>query len=253
MEEIDQENSGPKTLSLRSFRGGYAKGLGLQPGDKIVGLDGEEFFGSEADISQRFDVDEEEYARNQIQAVLTVSREGRIFNVIIDQPLSVAFEENDAVEEINPAKLEECLRQAKSDSLVQYMIFYDIKKNAELVIRNSSLLAMIMPPFWFLNQRVWEAAVASLLGLVATLAVNWILAAIYFVILCLYVGREQMNLAIAFMSYRRFIYLQSIAAETELQAQRMALGIDEELFFQRPVQGLEQIRPKKIRKTLSKA
>ena len=253
MDLLDQEPSGSKTLNLKSFRGSYAKNLGLQLGDRIVGLDGKEFFGSASDINERFDVDEEEYARTTIQAVLTVSREGRIFNVIIDQPLSVTFEEKDAVEVINPTRLEELLQTAQSDSLSQYMIFYDIKKNAELVLRTKSLLAMIMPPFWFLNQRAWEAAIASLLALVATLAVHWLLAMIYFVVLCLYVGREHMNLAISFMSYRRFIYLQTIAAESELQAQRVALSIDEELFFQRPVQGLEQIRPKKRKKNQSKA
>ena len=253
MDVLDQEPSSPKALSLKSFRGGYAKNLGLQLGDRIVGLDGDEFFGSASDINERFDVDEEEYARATIQAVLTVSREGRIFNVIIDQPLLVTFEEKDAVEVINPTRFEELLQNAKSDGLYQYMIFYDIKKNAELVLRTKSLLAMIMPPFWFLNQRVWEAAIASLLALAATLAVHWLLAMIYFVVLCLYVGREHMNLAISFMSYRRFIYLQTIAAETELQAQRVALSIDEELFFQRPVQGLEQIRPKKRKKNQSKA
>ena len=253
MDEIDQEAPVPKTLSLKSFRGGYAKSLGLQLGDRIVGLDGEEFLGSAADINERFDVDEEEYTRTQIQAVLTVSRDSRIFNVIIDQPLSVKFEEKDAVEAINPTKMEELLQHAKSDNLSQYMIFYDMKKNAELVLRTKSLLAMIIPPFWFLNQRVWEAAIASLLGLVATLAVHWLLAVIYFAVLCLYVGRERMNLAVSFMSYGRFLYLQTIAAETELQAQKVALSIDEELFFQRPVQGLEQIRPKKRKKNQSKA
>ena len=79
---------------------------------------------------------------------------------------------------------------------------------------------MIIPPFWFLNQRVWEAAIASILGFIATFAVHWLLGVIYFAVLCLYVGREHMNLAVSFMSYRRFIYLQTIAAETELQRQQ---------------------------------
>ena len=112
---------------------------------------------------------------------------------------------------------------------------------------------MVIPPFWFLNQRVWEAAIASLLGLLATFAVHWILAVIYFVILCLYVGREHMNLAISFMNYRRFLYFQTIAAETELQAQRVAISLDNELYFRKPVHGLEQIKPRKRRKTPSKA
>jgi len=253
MDYTDQENPAPKNLCIKSFKGGYARSLGLQLGDSIVGLDGKEFFGSIAEINERFDFDEQERVDAPIQAVLTVCRGSNFFNVIIDQPLAAKFEEKDVIHLSGQTKIEELLHSAKSNSLYEYMIFYDIKKNAELVLKSKSLLAMIIPPFWFLNQRVWEAALASILGLIATFAVHWILAAIYFTVLCLYVGREHMNLAVSFMSYRRFIYLQTIAAETELQAQQVALNLDAELFFKQPVQGLEQIRPKKRTRSLSKA
>jgi hypothetical protein len=46
--------------------------------------------------------------------------------------------------------------------------------------------------------------------------------------------------------------LQSVAATDELQAQRVALAIDSDLYFKRPVEGLTQHkkRRKKKRKTL---
>jgi hypothetical protein len=97
-----------------------------------------------------------------------------------------------------------------------------------------------------------EAMMASILGGLATVTVHWALGAIYYTILCLYVGREQFNMAMAFMSYKRMIYLQSVAATDELQAQRVALAIDSDLYFKRPVEGLTQHkkRRKKKRKTL---
>lgn len=252
MDEINQESPTPKTLKIKSLRGGYAKSLGLQVGDKIIGLDGEEFFGGIKDINIRFDLDDDEDRHDPTQAVLTLSRDERIFNVIIDQPLSVKCEELDALETTDLKNKEDFLRIAAFENLSQYMIFHDVKKNAELVLKSKSLLAMVIPPFWFLNQRIWEAAIASLLGLLATFAVHWILAVIYFVVLCLYVGREHMNLAVSFMSYRRFLYLQTIAAQTELQAQQVALSLDDELYFKKPVQGLQQIKPNRRNKSLSK-
>lgn len=252
MEELNQELPDQKILKIKTVRGGYAKGLGLQVGDKIIGLDGEEFFGSIADINMLFDSDDDDDQHSRIQAVLTLSRQERIFNVIIDQPISVKCDAVDILEVADLKQKEEFLKTATFENLSQYMIFHDVKKNAELVLRSKSLLAMVIPPFWFLNQRVWEAAVASFLGLFATFAVHWILAIIYFAILCLYVGREHMNLAISFMSYRRFLYLQTIAAETELQAQQVAISLDEELYFKKPVRGLEQIKPKRRKKNLSK-
>ena len=253
MDETNQDTPARKNLSIKSFKGGYARSLGLQLGDTIVGLDGKEFVGSASEINERFDFDEQERASAANQAIITIRRDKSFFNVIIDQPLSAKFEEKDFIQISDQTKVEELLNSAKNNRLYEYMIFYNIRKNAELVLKSKSLLAMIIPPFWFLNQRVWEAAIASILGLIATFAVHWILAAIYFTVLCLYVGKEHMNLAISFMSYRRFIYLQTIAAETELQAQKVALDLDEELFFKQPVQGLEQGRPKKRTKNLSKA
>ena len=117
MDEMDQDAPSSKALVIKSFRGGYARSIGLQLGDRIVGLDGEEFFGSTADLNERFDVDEEEHEGSSITAVLTVCRESRIFNVIIDQPLSVTFEEKEIVEDILPIKLEELLQIAKSKRL----------------------------------------------------------------------------------------------------------------------------------------
>jgi hypothetical protein len=92
---------------------------------------------------------------------------------------------------------------------------------------------------------------ASVLGGLATLTVHWILGAVYYIILCLYVGREQLNMAMGFMSYRRMIYMQSIAAINELQAQVAALAIDKDLHFERPVEGL--IQQKRRRKKKPKA
>jgi hypothetical protein len=50
---------------------------------------------------------------------------------------------------------------------------------------------------------------------------------------------------IAFMSFRKFIYLQTIVAENELSAQRTVLSLDSEMFFKVPVAGLEQPRRRK--------
>jgi hypothetical protein len=95
-----------------------------------------------------------------------------------------------------------------------------------------------------------EAMLASVLGGLATLSVHWALGAIYYAILCLYVGREQLNMAMGFMSYRRMIYMQSIAAVSEFEAQRTALSIDNDLYFRRPVEGLVQEKKRKGKKKL---
>ena len=144
-----------------------------------------------------------------------------------------------------PQTFQDALLSATSVELSEYLIYYDNSKNAEFLLRTRSLMAMVAPPFWLLNQRMPEAAVTSMLALVLTFAVNPILGWIFYLVLCLYVGREQTNLAMSFMSYKRMIFMQQIAAINELEAQKTAIAIDPELFFLRPASGLVQLRRKR--------
>ena len=62
-----------------------------------------------------------------------------------------------------------------------------------------------------------------------------------------------MNLAMSFMSFKKMIFKQQIAAVSELDAQKTAIEIDEELFFLRPAEGLEQQKRKRVKAKLKAA
>jgi hypothetical protein len=251
--EAKDQDIADKVLEIKKVVGGYGKNLGIRKADVIIGVDGDAFFGTSKEFNDYFDTDEDDDIAQSHKLVLTIKREEAVFNVICHQKISCKFEQAENPYP-NPSEwVQQALAMAKHDELAEYLIYYDNKKNAELLLRSKSLLAMVVPPFWFLNQRMPEAMVASVLGGLATLTVHWSLAVIYYVILCLYVGREQLNMAMSFMSYKRMIYMQSIAAINELQAQIAALAIDSDLYFQRPVEGLlqEKKRRKKKSKTAS--
>jgi hypothetical protein len=55
-------------------------------------------------------------------------------------------------------------------------------------------------------------------------------------------------MAMSFMSYKRMIYMQSIAAINEINAQRTALSIDNDLYFKKPVEGLVQEKKRRKKK-----
>lgn len=248
--EAKDQGIDDKVLQIKKVVGGYGKNLGIRKADVIIGVDGDAFFGTAKEFNDYFDTDEDDDIAQNHKLVLTIKREEAVFNVICHEKISCKFEQTENPYP-NPSEwVQQALVMAKHDELAEYLIYYDNKKNAELLLRSKSLLAMVVPPLWFLNQRMPEAMVASVLGGLATLTVHWILAVIYYVILCLYVGREQLNMAMNFMSYKRMIYMQSIAALNELQAQIAALAIDSDLYFQRPVEGL--IQEKKRRKKKSK-
>ena len=51
----------------------------------------------------------------------------------------------------------------------------------------------------------------------------------------------------SFMSYKRMIFMQQIAAVSELEAQKTAIRIDPELFFLHPADGLVQEKRKRVK------
>ena len=246
--EPSQEDAKEQVLCIEKVVGGYGGALGLQKGDIIAGVNGVPFYGDKADFNALFDFDEEADELSAEEAtVLTIDRSGMFFNILARMRVICSFKQVDAPFSELPDSFQDALLSATSIELSEYLIYYDNSKNAELVLRTRSLMAMVAPPFWLLNQRMPEAAVTSMLALVLTFAVNPILGAIFYLVLCLYVGREQLNLAMSFMSYKRMIFMQQIAAINELEAQKTAISIDPELFFLRPALGLVQVRRKRAK------
>lgn len=234
-------------LKIDRVIGGYAANLGLQKSDVIAGVNGSPFYGTRKDFNKLFDFDDDASLNSQ-PTILTIERGGIFFNVIAEMRIICAFKE---VEPSFPEASEDLqvkLRNAGSEQLLEYLIYYDNDKNADFLVKSKSLIAMVAPPFWLLNQRVPEAATVSVLAGVLTFAVHPILGALYYAILCIYVGREQMNLSMSFMNFKRMIFLQPIAAISELEAQQTAIEIDPELYFIIPSNGLIQEKRKKRRK-----
>ena len=90
---------------------------------------------------------------------------------------------------------------------------------------------MLAPPFWIMSQRFFEWAIVSTLAVATAFVVHWMLGLLTYVILCLYVGRDQHKLGQSFMGYRGFRQILCIAGTTEADAQLTALHLDSELKF----------------------
>ncbi len=249
--ETERDLVKEQVLSIEKVVGGYAGSLGLQKGDVIAGIDGVPFFGTKTEFNELFDFDEDSDDDSFFEAiVLTVGRGAMFFNVVARMRVLCSFKQIDAPFEELPENFQKMLLHAESTELAEYLIYYDNSKNAELLLRTRSLIAMVAPPLWLLNHRMPEAATAATLALALTLVVSPIFGAIFYCILCIYVGREQMNLAMSFMSFKQMIFMQQIAAVSELEAQKTAIEIDEELFFLRPADGLLQQKRKRVKAKL---
>ena len=194
--QVQDRNISDKVLQIKKVVGGYGKNLGISNSDVIIAVDGNLFFGTSEEFNEYFDIDEDDGSVENVKTVLTIKRDETLFNVICHQTISCKFDQIENPYPKPSERVQQALEMAKHDDLAEYLIYYDNKKNAELLLRSKSLLAMVAPPFWFLNQRMPEAMLASVLGGLATLTVHWVLGAIYYTVLCLYVGREQLNMAL---------------------------------------------------------
>ena len=246
--ETEQDLIKEKVLCVEKVVGGYAGSLGLHKGDIIAGIDGVPFFGTKSEFNALFDFDEDSDDGTLFESiVLTVGRGDIFFNVVARMRVLCSFKQIDTPFAELPDNFQKMLLHAESKELAEYLIYYDNRKNAELLLRTRSLIAMVAPPFWLLNHRMPEAATAATLALALTFVVSPIFGVIFYCILCTYVGREQMNLAMSFMSFKQMIFMQQIAAVSELEAQKTAIEIDEELFFLRPAEGLVQQKRKSFK------
>jgi hypothetical protein len=171
-------------------------------------------------------------------------REGKLFHVLTDRVLGVDFlpVQGDSLKSLS--SLMRNVELPFSSDMRNYHIYCDKDKQAELHSQTRSILAMLAPPFWIMSQRFFEGAIVSTLAVATAFVVHWMLGVLTYVVLCLYVGRDQHKLGQSFMGYRGFRQIFCIAGTTEADAQLAALHLDPELKF--------IFTPKKLQQRLSK-
>ena len=237
--DVDTVPAPEQVLKIERVSGRYASNLGLAKNDIIAGIDGTPFLAGIEAFKDFFQFDGEE-DHEEARVVLTIKRADAFFNLICYHKIICKFSLVDNPDPEPSIELQKTLKNAQDEFLLDYIVFHDNHKNVEFLLRGKSLTAMVAPPLWLLNQRVPEAALASLLAGVVAFVVHPLLGALYYALLCIYIGRDQSNLAMVFMNYRRLIHYQSLAATSELEAQRTLLELDPDFHIQNPAEGLEK-------------
>lgn len=203
-----------------------ARSLRLQPEDLIIAIDGEPF---QKDIDTFLDIMFECDPEHGV--VLSIWRQGVILNVIARGPLGCVLEH---------AK-PELAEQATADfagvvvepqeNYTTYEVLRDIFRNCIVLDTRLSPMAMIFPPLWCIQNRLWEVLVAVFLVYGITLAVHWVLFVIAYVVLGIYFRKAHLVLRRSFAMMRgRHIWLV-LAAKSELEAQRLCRKLDAKSIF----------------------
>ncbi|MEC8245507.1 MAG: hypothetical protein VX047_03610 [Pseudomonadota bacterium] len=228
--EVPDSLSGPEAttyLLIKELRSiSRARSLRLQPEDVIVAVDGQPF---QKDMDTFLDIMFECDPDNGV--VLSIWRQGIVFNVIARGPLGCVLEHaKPEVSEKATADFVDVVVEPP-ENYTTFEVLRDIFRNCIVLDTRLSPTAMIFPPIWCLQNRLWEVLVATFLVYGITLAVHWVLFIIAYVVLAIYFKKAHLVLRRSFAMMRgRHIWLV-LAAKSELEAQRLCRKLDAKSVF----------------------
>ena len=203
-----------------------ARSLRLQAEDIIVAIDGLPFH---KDIESFLDIMFECDPENG--RVLTIWRQGVLFNVIARGPLGCVLEH--AKPDVSE-KATEDFKTYTVDPIENYVTFEvlrDIFRNCMVLDTRLSPMAMIFPPLWLMQNRLWEVMIATFLIYGSTLAVHWVLFIIAYIVLGLYFRKAHLVLRRSFAMMRGRHIWMVVAEKSELETQRLCRRMDPKCVF----------------------
>ena len=226
-DEASGEQPATTYLLIKELRAiSRARSLRLQPEDLIVAIDGAPFH---KDIESFLDIMFECDPENG--RVLTIWRKGTLFNVLARGPLGCVLEHakpdvsDKATDDFQTFNVEPI------ESYITFEVLRDIYRNCMVLDTRLSPMAMIFPPLWLMQNRLWEVLIATFLIYGSTLAVHWALFMIAYVLLSMYFRKAHLVLKRSFAMMRgRHIWLV-VAEKSELEVQRLCRRMDPKCVF----------------------
>ena len=231
----DIDNTGPEIsaesattyLMIKELRTiSRARSLRLQSEDIIVGIDGVPFH---KDIESFLDIMFECDPENG--KVLTIWRNGVLFNVIARGPLGCVLEH------AKPDVSEKATEDFKSftvdpiETYTTFEVLRDIFRNCMVLDTRLSPMAIVFPPLWLMQNRLWEVMIAAFLIYGSTLAVHWVLFVIAYIVLSLYFRKAHLVLRRSFAMMRGRHIWMVVAEKSELDTQRLCRRMDPKCVF----------------------
>ena len=223
----DPEEAPSTYLMIKELRSiSRARSLRLLPDDLIIAIDGKPFL---KDIDTFLDIMFECDPENGV--VLSIWRQGVMFNVIARGPLGCVLEH--AKPEVADQATQDFAGMVvePQENYITYEVLRDIFRNCIVLDTRLSPMAMMFPPLWCIQNRLWEVLIAVFLVYGITLAVHWVLFVIAYVVLAIYFRKAHLVLRRSFAMMRgRHIWLV-IASKSEHEVQRLSRRIDPKSIF----------------------
>ena len=202
------------------------KALRLKENDVIVAIDGSSYHESIDKLVDLLSSGEE----NDMW-LLTVWRNGKFFEIFTRGPLGGIFEFTRPEES---QMIMELFQKREMGQKEEYRIFEalrDVKRVVDVYDTTHTQLAVILPPVWLLQQKMWEPLLAILCVYLITFSVNIYLFILAVVLVGLYLRKGQVTLRRSYGLFQDRQVWAIVAARSDKEAQEMCRNLDERVNF----------------------
>ena len=247
-EGTSEENVLQTFLKLKEHgQSSRTKALRLKENDVIVAIDGNSYHDSVDKMVDLLSSGEEGDLW-----LLTIWRNGKFFEVFTRGPLGGIFEFTRPDES---QMIFELFQKREMGEKEEYRIFEalrDVKRVVDVYDTTHSQVAVILPPVWLLQQKMWEPLLAILCVYLITFSVNIFLFILAVILIALYLRKGQVTLRRSYSMFQDRNVWAIIAARSDKEAQEMCRGLDEKVNFinaQVKPYKKEVTKPKRINKS----
>ena len=237
--EMSDENSNelnessPEEAQLQTFlklkehgQSSRTKALRLKENDVIVAVDGSSYHESIDKLVDLLSSGEEDDTW-----LLTVWRNGKFFEIFTRGPLGGIFEFTRPEES---QMIMELFQKREMGQKEEYRIFEalrDVKRVVDVYDTTHTQLAVILPPVWLVQQKMWEPLLAILCVYLITFSVNIYLFILAVVLVGLYLRKGQVTLRRSYGLFQDRQVWAIVAARSDKEAQEMCRNLDEKVNF----------------------
>ena len=202
------------------------KALRLKENDVIVAIDGSSYHESIDKLVDLLSSGEEDD-----MWLLTVWRNGKFFEIFTRGPLGGIFEFTRPEES---QMIMELFQKREMGQKEEYRIFEalrDVKRVVDVYDTTHTQLAVILPPVWLVQQKMWEPLLAILCVYLITFSVNIYLFILAVVLVGLYLRKGQVTLRRSYGLFQDRQVWAIVAARSDKEAQEMCRNLDEKINF----------------------
>ena len=235
LEELQEDPS--EHVQLQAFlklkehgQSSRTRALRLKENDVVVAIDGNSYHESIDNMVDLLSSGEE-----GDMWLLTIWRNGKFFEVFTRGPLGGIFEFTRPDES---QMIMELFQKRDMGQKEEYRIFEalrDVKRVVDVYDTTHSQVAVILPPVWLLQQKMWEPLLAILCVYLLTFSVNIFLFILAVILVALYFRKGQVTLRRSYGMFQDRQVWAIIAARTNKEAQEMCRNIDEKVNFINPL------------------